>query len=131
MNALFAVLAVAGFATFSLLARGSTSVVVAVAARFAVLPHDDGCRWWLSAVDATRFEVVLELRVLEPFTSLEDVSAMAAEATRLGAATAAVLVVVVVAGRFLGTSKSRRDVCLLLLRVRLHTDWIGFMMMVL
>ena len=107
---------------WSILAGGSASV--AVTARFAVPPHDDGCRCWLSA----RFEAVLELSVLPTsFEDLEDED----DATTVADAAAAVLAVVVVAGRFLGTSKSRRDVCLLLflLRVRLQTDWIGFVMM--
>jgi len=122
------VLAVAGFTATRLRlldvvsSAGFSVSLVAAAARFAVPPHDDGCRWWLSAVDATRFEVVLELRVLQAST-LDDA------ATTVTDAAAVVLAVVVVAGRFLGTSKSRRGVCLLLLRVRLQTDWIGFVMM--
>jgi len=118
---------VEGFATRRRLLElaGGSASVAAAAARFAVPPNDDGCRCWLSA----RFEAVLELRVLQTSTleDLEDEDA----ATAVVDAAAAVLAVVVVAGRFLGTSKSRRDVCLLLLRVRLHTDCSGFMMMVL
>ena len=93
-------------------AGGSVSVMAAAAACFAVLPHDDGCRCWLSA----RFEIILEFRILLSST-LEDLEDEYA-ATMMTDADAVVIAVVVITGQFLGTSKSRRDVCLLLLRVR-------------